>query len=61
MTRLKDTLIQGDNGFLANLDPKHVAKDLVDDRFVKNSIAAVGGLQAFGLADSFERNEEFGF
>ena len=61
VTRLKDTLIQGDNGFLANLDPKHVAKDLVDDRFVKNSIAAVGGLQAFGLADSFERNEEFGF
>ena len=61
VTRLKHTLIQGDNGFLADLDPKQVAKDLVDDRFVKNSIASVGGLKTFGLPDSFERTEEFGF
>lgn len=61
VTRLKHTLIQGDNGFLADLDPKQVAQDLVDDRFVKNSIASVGGLKAFGLPDSFERTEEFGF
>lgn len=61
VTRLKHTLIQGDNQFLAGLDPAHVATDLVDDRFVKNSIAAVGGLKAFGLPDSFERTEEFGF
>ena len=61
VTRLKHTLIQGDNQFLAGLDPQHVATDLVDDRFVKNSIAAVGGLKAFGLPDSFERSEEFGF
>lgn len=61
VTRLKSTLIQGDNQFLAALDPKHVAADLVDDRFVKNSIGAVGGLKAFGLPDSFERTEEFGF
>jgi len=32
----------------------------VDERFVRNAIAAVGGLKAFGLADSFERSEEFG-
>lgn len=61
VTRLKDTLIQGDNGFLNALDPTFAAQDLVDDRFVKNSIAAVGGLKAFGLPDSFERTEEFGF
>ena len=61
VTRLKHTLIQGDKGFLADLDPKQVAKDLVDDRFVKNSIASVGGLKTFGLPDSFERTEEFGF
>ncbi|OLF53683.1 ABC transporter substrate-binding protein [Pseudomonas chlororaphis] len=57
--RLKDTLIEGDQGFLANLDPQHTARDLVDDRFVRNAIAAVGGLQAFGLAEGFERSEEF--
>ncbi|WP_347900772.1 ABC transporter substrate-binding protein [Pseudomonas purpurea] len=59
ITRLKDTLIQGDQSFLAALDPQHAARDLVDERFVRNSIAAVGGLKAFGLPDSFERNEEF--
>ncbi|RMQ45253.1 ABC-type nitrate/sulfonate/bicarbonate transport system [Pseudomonas cichorii] len=59
--RLKDTLIEGDKGFLASLDPKYAAQDLVDDRFVRNSIGAIGGLKAFGLADNFERTEEFGF
>ncbi|MEN1832751.1 ABC transporter substrate-binding protein [Pseudomonas lijiangensis] len=59
--RLKDTLIEGDKGFLASLDPKYVAQDLVDDRFVRNSIGAMGGLKTFGLADNFERTEEFGF
>lgn len=57
--RLKNTLIEGDNSFLAGLDPQQVARDLVDDRFVRNSIAAVGGLKTFGLAESFERNEEY--
>ncbi|MCJ1878344.1 ABC transporter substrate-binding protein [Pseudomonas nitroreducens] len=56
--RLKDTLIQGDKGFLAALEPTQVAKDLVDDRFVRNAIASVGGLSAFGFPDSFERREE---
>ncbi|MBX8529439.1 ABC transporter substrate-binding protein [Pseudomonas cichorii] len=59
--RLKDTLIEGDKGFLANLDPEFAARDLVDDRFVRNSIQASGGLKTFGLADNFERTEEFGF
>ncbi|MBI6853208.1 ABC transporter substrate-binding protein [Pseudomonas cichorii] len=59
--RLKDTLIEGDKGFLASLDPKYAAQDLVDDRFVRNSIGAMGGLKTFGLADNFERTEEFGF
>lgn len=57
--RLKDTLIEGDKGFLAALDPQQTARDLVDDRFVRNAIGAVGGLKAFGLPDSFERSEEF--
>ncbi|KIP98756.1 MULTISPECIES: ABC transporter substrate-binding protein [Pseudomonas] len=56
--RLKGTLIEGNNGFLANLDPAATARDLVDDRFVRTAIEAVGGLKAFGAPDSFERVEE---
>lgn len=54
---LKNTQVEGDNKFLANLDPAFVAKDLVDDRFVKKSIAALGGLKAFGLPEKFTRSE----
>jgi len=56
--RLKTTLIQGDASFLANLDPDHAATDLVDDRFVRQAIAAVGGMGTFGLAEGFARQEE---
>ncbi|MDT9634536.1 MULTISPECIES: ABC transporter substrate-binding protein [Pseudomonas] len=58
--RLKDTLIEGDKKFLADLDPAFVAKDLVDDRFVRNAIEAVGGMGTFGLPEGFERTEEIG-
>jgi NitT/TauT family transport system substrate-binding protein len=58
--RLKDTLIEGDKKFLADLDPAFVAKDLVDDRFVRNAIEAVGGMKTFGLPDGYERHEEIG-
>ncbi|MNC64981.1 hypothetical protein D3C75_1152230 [compost metagenome] len=57
--RLKTTLIEGDNAFLAGLDPAYAARDLVDDRFVRNAIATVGGPSVFGIADNFERSEEF--
>jgi NitT/TauT family transport system substrate-binding protein len=57
--RLQHTLIEGDSGFLAGMDPAHTARDLVDDRFVRNAIAAVGGPSVFGIADNFERSEEF--
>lgn len=58
VSRLKDTLIQGDKSFLAGLDPKASAADLVDDRFVRAALAGVGGLEAFGLSGGFERTEE---
>lgn len=58
VTRLKSTLIQGDAGFLAALDPEHAAADLVDDRFVRQAIATVGGMGTFGLVESFARQEE---
>lgn len=54
---LKVTQVEGDNRFLAKLDPAFVARDLVDDRFVRKSIAALGGLKAFGLPESFTRSE----
>lgn len=54
---LKETQVEGDNKFLAGLDPAFVARDLVDDRFVRKSIAAVGGLKAFGLAEKYTRSE----
>lgn len=55
--RLKDTLIEGDRGFLTALDPAAAARELVDDRFVKAAVIASGGLAAFGLPDSFTRTE----
>jgi NitT/TauT family transport system substrate-binding protein len=55
--RLKDTLIEGDRGFLAQLDPAAAARELVDDHFVKTAIIAAGGLAAFGLPDEFSRSE----
>jgi NitT/TauT family transport system substrate-binding protein len=55
--RLKATQIEGNGQFLSQLDPAFVARDLVDDHFVKNSIKSVGGMQAYGLPDGFSRTE----
>lgn len=54
---LRNTQVEGDNRFLASLDPAFVARDLVDDRFVRKAIAALGGLKAFGLPEQFSRVE----
>ena len=56
--QLKNTHIEGNNSFLKTLDPAFVARDLVDDSFVKNAVAAVGGLKTFGLDESFTRTEQ---
>ncbi len=55
--KLKTTLVSGRNDFLNDLDPAFVARDLVDDRYVKQAILANGGPAAFGLPDSFSRQE----
>jgi NitT/TauT family transport system substrate-binding protein len=55
--RLKTTLVEGNAQFLASLDPAQAARDLVDDRFVRKSIAAVGGQAAFGQPEGFARQE----
>lgn len=54
---LKATQVEGDNKFLSALDPAFVSRDLVDDRFVRKSIAALGGLKAFGLPEKYTRSE----
>jgi len=58
--RLKTTLIEGKSDFLAALDPATAARELVDDRFVRQALAKVGGLPAFGLPEGFSRHEEIG-
>lgn len=54
---LQKTKMEGDNAFLARLDPRFAARDLVDDRFVRKAIAAVGGPSAFGLPADLLRKE----
>ncbi|HEX2531042.1 MAG TPA: ABC transporter substrate-binding protein [Burkholderiaceae bacterium] len=54
---LKQTHVLGRNDFLQGIDPAFVARDLVDDRFVKKAVADLGGLKAFGLTNSFVRRE----
>jgi NitT/TauT family transport system substrate-binding protein len=55
--QLQQTQLEGDAQFLRTLDPAFVARDLVDDRFVRKSIEAVGGLKAFGLPEGYTRTE----
>ncbi|UPG74511.1 ABC transporter substrate-binding protein (plasmid) [Roseomonas gilardii subsp. gilardii] len=55
--RLKETLMEGDRAFLEALDPAVAARELVDDRFVRQAIGAVGGPSAFGIADGWARAE----
>ncbi len=57
VARLKNTVIEADRGFLATLDGKMAATQLVDDRFVKRAIEAVGGLSKFGQSPDYTRKE----
>jgi NitT/TauT family transport system substrate-binding protein len=54
---IAQTKVEGDTRFLTGLDPKFVARDLVDDRFVRKSITAAGGPAAFGLPANLMRTE----
>ena len=54
---VQGTRVEGENAFLRALDPKFVARDLVDDRFVRKAIEAVGGPQVFGVAPDYQRRE----
>ena len=58
---LKLTQVDGDRAFINGLDPNLVARDLVDDRFVRKAITAYGGPSAFNLPTNFSRREELDF
>ena len=54
------TLMEGNAAFLKRLDSDFVAKDLVDDTFVKKAIANIGGPEKFKSMDiehPWEREE----
>ncbi|WLE62523.1 ABC transporter substrate-binding protein [Burkholderia plantarii] len=55
--RLRNTQTEGASDFLGKLDPAFAARDLVDDRFVKKSIEALGGMAAFGQPAGYTRQE----
>ena len=54
---LQSTRLEGDSSFLQALDPAFVARDLVDERFVRKAIDAVGGPSVFGIDPSYTRQE----
>lgn len=56
--QLKNTVMEGSADFLTGLDPQAATAQLVDDRFVRKSIALAGGQREFGLTDGvFARKE----
>lgn len=58
VTEMGHTVVDGDTGFLRRLDPATVHADLVDDRFVRRTLTALGGPARFALPDSLTRTEE---
>ncbi len=54
---VKQTRVEGDTKFLDALDPAFVARDLVDDRFVRRAIDLVGGPSVFDLPADLRRKE----
>jgi NitT/TauT family transport system substrate-binding protein len=55
--RVQGTAVAGDRGFLDKLDPGFVARDLVDDSFVRTALREVGGPGAFNLDPALTRTE----
>lgn len=57
--RMRNTQVEGNPAFLKQLNPTLAARQLVDDRFVKKAILALGGMKAFGLPEQYNRQEIF--
>jgi NitT/TauT family transport system substrate-binding protein len=54
---MAETDVEGDAAFLSELDPAAVHGSLVDDRFARSAISALGGPAAFGLPADLVREE----
>ncbi|MDA0271238.1 MAG: ABC transporter substrate-binding protein [Chloroflexi bacterium] len=55
--QLKETVVEGDNAFLANLDPAEAHRLLVDDRYARTAIDVAGGAARFDIDASLTRDE----
>jgi len=55
--QLRETVVEGDSAFLANLDPAEAHRLLVDDRFARVAIEAAGGAAKFDIDPSLQRTE----
>ncbi|GLB63972.1 ABC transporter substrate-binding protein [Dietzia sp. NCCP-2495] len=55
--QMRQTVVDGETGFLDGLDPSSVHRELVDDRFVRATIRRHGGPAALGLPASLTRHE----
>ncbi len=56
--RLQQTQVEGKHDFLASLDPKRAASELVDDRFVRKALASQNAFAAFGLNQDLSGTEQ---
>ena len=54
---LKETIVEGDNSFLDNLNPVTAHQDLVNDNFAKTAIEKLGGTDKFNIPADFTRTE----
>ncbi len=54
---LKETIVEGDNSFLDNLNPVTAHQDLVNDNFAKTAIEKLGGTDKFNIPADFNRTE----
>jgi NitT/TauT family transport system substrate-binding protein len=57
VARLQETVVDGDRGFLDELDPGAVHGELVDDTLVRTAIETAGGPSVFGQPDDLTRTE----
>lgn len=55
--RMQATMVDGDRGFLDALEPGAVHSELVDDRYVRQALDAVGGPEVFDLPSGLTRSE----
>ena len=55
--QMRQTVVEGDNSFLQDLDPTRVHEELIHDEFARNAIDLVGGASAFDIPESLTRDE----